>query len=67
MFVTFQTYIGSVVVSINPYRQLGIYGTDIMEEYRGVNFYEMPPHMYVYNTVVRGFLLLFTTRYYGQR
>lgn len=40
-----QTYIGSVVVSVNPYRQLGIYGPEIMEEYKGVNFYEMPPHM----------------------
>lgn len=40
-----QTYIGSVVVSVNPYKQLGIYGADVMEEYRGVNFFEMPPHM----------------------
>ena len=44
-FGTLQTYIGSVVVSVNPYRQLGIYGSEIMDEYRGVNFYEMPPHM----------------------
>ena len=43
-----QTYIGSVVVSVNPYKQIGIYDSDAMEEYRGVNFYEMPPHMYAY-------------------
>ena len=42
-----QTYIGSVVVSVNPYKQIGIYGQDTMDEYRGVNFYELPPHMYV--------------------
>lgn len=44
-FYYLQTYIGSVVVSVNPYKQLGIYGTELMEEYKGVNFYELPPHM----------------------
>jgi len=40
-----QTYIGSVIVSVNPYKQIGIYDNDTMEEYRGVNFYELSPHM----------------------
>lgn len=40
-----QTYIGSVVVSVNPYKQIGIYDAETMEEYKGVNFYELPPHM----------------------
>ncbi|XP_052803474.1 unconventional myosin-Ia-like isoform X2 [Mya arenaria] len=40
------TYIGTVVVSVNPYRKLPLYTTDIMEEYRMRNIYEMPPHIY---------------------
>jgi len=40
------TYIGSVIVSVNPYKQIGIYDNDTMEEYRGVNFYELSPHIY---------------------
>ena len=45
IFTHIQTYIGSVVISVNPYKQLDIYGEDAMEKYRGVNFYELPPHM----------------------
>nr|XP_039269544.1 unconventional myosin-Ia-like isoform X1 [Styela clava] len=40
------TYIGSVVVSVNPYKHLSIYGSDKIEEYRGRNMYELPPHIY---------------------
>ena len=40
-----QTYIGTVVVSVNPYKQVGIYDKTTMETYRGINFYEEPPHM----------------------
>ncbi|XP_078484036.1 unconventional myosin-Ic isoform X1 [Ciona intestinalis] len=40
------TYIGSVLVSVNPYQQLGFYSSYHMEKYQGVNFYEMPPHVY---------------------
>uniref|UniRef100_H2YMW7 Myosin motor domain-containing protein n=1 Tax=Ciona savignyi TaxID=51511 RepID=H2YMW7_CIOSA len=40
------TYIGSVLVSVNPYQQLGFYTPYHMEKYQGVNFYEMPPHVY---------------------
>lgn len=40
------TYIGSVVVSVNPYKQVGIYDKETMETYRGINFYEEPPHIY---------------------
>uniref|UniRef100_A0A8C7Y030 Myosin Ic, paralog b n=1 Tax=Oryzias sinensis TaxID=183150 RepID=A0A8C7Y030_9TELE len=40
------TYIGSVLVSVNPYKDLEIYNKNHMERYRGVNFYEVSPHIY---------------------
>lgn len=43
-----QTYIGSVLVSVNPYKTIAdLYGPSTMEQYRGVNFYELPPHVWV--------------------
>ncbi|XP_059932004.1 unconventional myosin-Ic-like isoform X2 [Gadus macrocephalus] len=40
------TYISSVLVSVNPYKDLEIYTKNHMERYRGVNFYEVSPHIY---------------------
>ncbi|KAM3858015.1 LOW QUALITY PROTEIN: unconventional myosin-Ig [Diretmus argenteus] len=40
------TFIGEVVVSVNPYRQMDIYGKDAIEAYRGRELYENPPHLY---------------------
>lgn len=42
-----QTYIGSVVISMNPYKSLPIYTAEKVEEYRNRNFYELSPHMWV--------------------
>ncbi|XP_075995449.1 unconventional myosin-Ig [Genypterus blacodes] len=40
------TFIGEVVVSVNPYRNLEMYGKDVIEAYRGRELYENPPHLY---------------------
>lgn len=40
------TFIGEVVVSVNPYRQMDIYGADSIEAYRGRELYENPPHLF---------------------
>uniref|UniRef100_A0A3Q3JI70 Myosin IHa n=1 Tax=Monopterus albus TaxID=43700 RepID=A0A3Q3JI70_MONAL len=40
------TYIGTLLVSVNPYKQLDIYNKKQMAIYMGVNFFELPPHIY---------------------
>ncbi|KAL5009512.1 hypothetical protein ScPMuIL_011817 [Solemya velum] len=40
------TYIGNVVVSVNPYRKIQLYTHDVIDEYRSRNIYELPPHIY---------------------
>ncbi|KAM7391895.1 hypothetical protein PAMP_022543 [Pampus punctatissimus] len=40
------TYIGTLLVSVNPYKELDIYNKTQMELYMGVNFFELPPHIY---------------------
>ncbi|KEZ42413.1 Myosin-1 [Scedosporium apiospermum] len=40
------TYIGHVLVSVNPFRDLGIYTDQVLESYRGKNRLEMPPHVF---------------------
>ncbi|XP_069501926.1 unconventional myosin-Ig [Ambystoma mexicanum] len=40
------TYIGEVVVSVNPYREVDLYGKDVIEHYRGRELYERTPHLY---------------------
>ncbi|XP_061888070.1 unconventional myosin-Ih-like [Entelurus aequoreus] len=40
------TYIGTLLVSVNPYKALDIYSKSQMDTYMGVNFFELPPHIY---------------------
>ena len=40
-----QTYIGTLLVSLNPYKELDTYSKKHMDTYMGVNFFELPPHM----------------------
>ena len=35
-----------MVVSLNPYAKVDIYTQDMLMEYSGRNFYELPPHIY---------------------
>ncbi|XP_015914196.2 unconventional myosin-Ic isoform X3 [Parasteatoda tepidariorum] len=40
------TYIGPVVISVNPYQDLDLYSPEIIEQYQNVNFFELPPHIF---------------------
>ncbi|XP_063226158.1 unconventional myosin IC isoform X2 [Bacillus rossius redtenbacheri] len=45
------TYIGQVLVSVNPYKNLDIYNAETIKRYQRVLFYEAPPHIYAVTDV----------------
>ncbi|PNF43556.1 hypothetical protein B7P43_G03903 [Cryptotermes secundus] len=40
------TYIGDVVVSVNPYKKLALYSGELVKAYRCRGPYQLPPHIY---------------------
>ncbi|XP_041969069.1 myosin-I heavy chain [Aricia agestis] len=40
------TYTGSILVAVNPYKELGCYNTEHMQNYRGKAFGSLPPHVF---------------------
>lgn len=45
------TYIGNVVVSVNPYTPLPIYTPELIQEYVKKNMYELPPHVFAVTNI----------------
>lgn len=52
------TYIGPVLVAVNPFKQLPYFGEKELEMYQGAATYEVPPHIYaVADTMYRNMLI----------
>lgn len=43
---TIYTYIGHVLISVNPFQDLGIYTQQVLNMYKGKNRLEVPPHVF---------------------
>lgn len=45
------TYIGQVLISVNPYKTLNIYTPEDVRQYRNIHFFEAPPHIFAVSDV----------------
>lgn len=36
-----------MLISVNPCKPVDVYNEKFIKQYQNVNFYELPPHMYV--------------------
>uniref|UniRef100_T1IUX4 Myosin motor domain-containing protein n=1 Tax=Strigamia maritima TaxID=126957 RepID=T1IUX4_STRMM len=46
LFITTVTYIGNVVISVNPYKKLALYSGDVIQAYQSRSMFDLPPHIY---------------------
>ncbi|KAK8379939.1 hypothetical protein O3P69_019756 [Scylla paramamosain] len=40
------TYVGTALISVNPYRRLALYTPEVIEAYRSSCVFQLPPHIY---------------------
>jgi myosin heavy subunit len=55
------TFVSSILVAVNPFRDIPIYGNDWIERYRSTDHRNLPPHIFVtadnaYNYLIRNYL-----------
>lgn len=43
------TYIGNILISVNPYKKLALYSADLAATYAKRGPFQLPPHMYVFH------------------
>ncbi len=46
MCLNIKTYTGSILVAMNPFKQLDIYSQEYVQRYQGVRIGQLPPHIF---------------------